>query len=77
MLFSPGLLARLGGLRQPVLCVEPVQAMLDRAKLNKIANIQVRHIMMVTRSLEMLTDYRLCVRPVWSSRRRGSAMTSC
>ena len=46
MLFSPGLLAKLGGLRQPVLCVEPVQAMLDRAKVNKIANIQVRHIMM-------------------------------
>ena len=37
-----GLLARLAGLRQPALCVEPVQAMLDRAEVNKIANIQVR-----------------------------------
>ena len=77
MLFSPGLLARLGGLRQPVLCVEPVQAMLDRAKVNKIPNIQVRHVMMAVWRLEMLTDYRLCVRLGWSSRRRGSAMTSC
>ena len=75
MLFSPGLLARLGGLRQPVLCVEPVQAMLDRAQVNKIAHIQVRRVMMMR--LEMLTDCRLCVRLGWSSRRRGSAMTSC
>ncbi len=41
-----GLLARLGGLRQPVLCVEPVQAMLDRARVNNIANIQVREVIM-------------------------------
>ena len=41
-----GLLARLGGLRQPVLCVEPVKAMLDRARVNNIANIQVREVIM-------------------------------
>ena len=39
-----GLLAKLGKLRQPVLCVEPVQAMLDRAEVNNIANIEVRAI---------------------------------
>jgi len=51
---TAGLLAKLGKLRQPVLCVEPVQAMLDRAAINNIANIEVRPVI-INRGLLIMT----------------------
>ena len=65
------------------MCVEPVQAMLDRAKVNNIANIQVSKVIIFTRHFDtcvinmLIVFTRLCVRLGWSSHRGRSALTSC
>ena len=40
MTIVEGMLVRLGNLTQPVLCVDPVQEMLDVAEANKMENIE-------------------------------------
>ena len=46
-----GLMASIAKLKQPALCVEPVQAMLERAVINKIPNIEVRAIIIINRAI--------------------------
>ena len=56
--------------------MEPVQAMLDRAAVNKIPNIKVRIIIHYVSDDDFF--YRLDVRLVWSFHKiERFAMTSC